>query len=78
MKYFMDIENPYWKLFVISKYCSISNSNVNTVVTDMNNVESSANTDSSNKENNINNNNNRNNIVNNSSISDSENRNNNN
>jgi len=39
MKYFMNIELLYEKLFVISKYCSISNSNVNTVITDMNNIE---------------------------------------
>jgi len=30
MKYFMDIEKLYEKYFVISKYCQISNSNVNT------------------------------------------------
>ena len=55
--------------FLISKYCPISNSNVNTVITNMNNVESSTDSDSSNEVYNINNNN-RNNIVNNSRISD--------
>jgi len=69
----MDIEKHYGKLFVISKYWPISNSNVNTTVTDMNNLESSSNC--SNEEYSINNNINRNNIVNNSNDIDSENRN---
>ncbi|KAG4098638.1 hypothetical protein H8356DRAFT_1327528 [Neocallimastix lanati (nom. inval.)] len=47
--------------------------NVNTIITEMNNIESSTDSDRSNKVYNINNNNNRNNIVNNGSISDSEN-----
>jgi len=63
------------KFFLNSKYCPISKSNVNTVVTDMNNVESSIDSNSSIEEYNINNNYNRNDIVNNSSISDRENRN---
>jgi len=42
MKYFKDIEILYEKFFIISKYCPISNSNVNTVITDMN-IESSSN-----------------------------------
>jgi len=73
MKYFKDIEILYEKFYIISKCWPISNSNVNTVIIDMNNIESSSDYDSSNKV--INNNNNRNNIVNNSRISDSENRN---
>ena len=40
MKYFMDIDILHDKLFSISKYCPMSNSNVNTVVTDINIVES--------------------------------------
>jgi len=37
MKYFKDIEVLYEKFFfIIFKYCSISNNNVNTVITDMN------------------------------------------
>ena len=40
MKYFKDIEILYKKFYIISKHCSISNINVNTVFTDMNNVES--------------------------------------
>jgi len=39
MEYFKDIKNLYEKIFIISKYSSISNSNVNTIVTDMNNIE---------------------------------------
>jgi len=39
MKYFNDIEILYEKFFIISKYYPISNSNVNTVVTDMNDIE---------------------------------------
>ena len=63
MKYFMDIEKLYEKLFVTRKYCPISNSNVNTIILDMNNIESSIDSDGSNKEYNINNNNSRNNTV---------------
>jgi len=69
MKYFKDIEILYEKFFIISKYCPISKSIVNIVVTDMNNIESSTDSDSSNEVYNINNNNNRNNIVNSSNIS---------
>jgi len=65
MKYFMDLEILYEKLFVISKYCPILNSSVNTFVTDMSNVELSTDSDS---RNNIYNNNITNNIVNNSRI----------
>ena len=75
MKYFKDREVLYEKFFIISKYCSILNSNVNTIVTDMNNVESNTNSNGSNEAYNINNNTCRNNIVHNSSISDIENRN---
>jgi len=42
----------------MTKYCLISNSNVNTVVIDMNNIESSIDSERSNKEYDINNNNN--------------------
>ena len=70
--YFKDIEILYEKYFKISKYCPISNSNVNTVITDMNNIESSTNSYNSNEVYNINNNK-RNNIFNNRRISDSEN-----
>ena len=59
--------------YIISKYCPILNSNVNTVTTDMNNLELSSDSDSSNEVYNINNINNRNNIFNNSRNSDSEN-----
>jgi len=41
--------------FVNTKYCLISNSNVNSVVTDMNNIESSLDFDRSNQGCNINN-----------------------
>jgi len=76
IKYFKYIEILYEKLFAITKYYPISNSNVNTVVTDINNIESSTDSDSSNEVYKINNNNNnRNNIINNSSINDDENRN---
>ena len=75
MKYFMDIEKLYEKLFVTRKYCPISNSNVNTIILDMNNIESSIDPDSSKEEYDIYNNNDRNNIVNNRNISDSENNN---
>jgi len=69
----MDIEILYKKFFIISKYCLISNSNENTIITDMNNVESSTDSDSRNKKYNINNNNNnRNNMKNNNNISDRE------
>ena len=59
MKYFQDIEILYEKLFIISKYCPISSNNINTVITDMNNEESSVDSDSSNEVYNINNNNNK-------------------
>jgi len=72
MKYFKDIEILYEIFYIISKYCPISNSNVDTVITDMNNIEQSSDSDSSNEVYNINNINNRNNIVNNSRNSDSE------
>jgi len=75
MKYFKDIEALYEKFFIISKYSPISNSKVSIVIADMNNIESSTDSDSSNEVYNINNNNNRNNIVNNSRNSDCENRN---
>jgi len=74
MKYFKDIKILYEKFYIISKYCPISNSNVNTVITNMNNIELSSDSDSSNEVYN-NNNNNRNNFINNSRISNSENRN---
>jgi len=74
VKYFKDIEILYEIFYIISKYCPISNSNVDTVITDMNNIELSSDSDSSNEVYNINNINNRNNIVNNSRNSDSENR----
>jgi len=47
----MDIEILYEKnfFFIITKYSPISNSNVNTVITDMKNIESSTDSDSSNK-----------------------------
>jgi len=51
------MKNCLWLI----KYCPISNSNVDTVVTYMNNVESSTDSDSSNKVHNNNNNNNNNN-----------------
>ena len=75
MKYFKDIEILYEIFYIISKYYPISNSNVDTVITDMNNIELSSDSDSSNEVYIINNINIRNNIVNNSSFSDSENRN---
>jgi len=71
MKYCKDIEILYEKIYIISKYCPILNSNANTVITNMNNIESSTDSDSSNKLYNINNNNNKNNIVNNNRINDS-------
>jgi len=75
MKYFKDIEILYEIFYIISKYCSLSNSNVDTVITDMNNIEQSSDSDSSNEVYNINNINIRNNIVNNSRNCDSGNRN---
>jgi hypothetical protein len=72
MKYFKDIEILYEIFYIISKYCPISNSNVDTIITDMNNIELSSDSDSSNEVYNINNINNRNNIVNNNRNSDSE------
>jgi len=71
---FKDIEILYEKFYIISKYCPISNSNEDTVITDMNNIELNSDSDSSNEVYNINNINNRNNMVNNSRNSDSENR----
>ena len=73
MKYFKDIEILYEIFYIISKYCPISNSNVDTVITYMNNIELSSDSDPSNEVYNINNINNRNNIVNNSRNGDSEN-----
>jgi len=76
MKYFKDIEILYEKYIIISKYCQVSNGNENTVVTDMNNVKSSTDSESSNEVYNINNNDdNKYNIVNNSRMSDNGNRN---
>jgi len=75
MKQYMDIEILYVKFFIITKYCSISNNNVDTVVIDMNNVESSIASNSSKEEYNVNNNNDRNSVVNNNNSIDSENRN---
>jgi len=49
MKYFKGIEILYENIFIISKYFPLSNNNVNTVITDMNNVESSTNSDCSNE-----------------------------
>jgi len=49
MKYFKDIEILYEKFYIISKYCPISNSNVDTVNTDMINIELSSDSDSSNE-----------------------------
>ena len=75
IKYFKYIEILYEKLFAITKYYPISNSNVNTVVTDINNIESSTDSDSSNEVYKINNNNNnRNNIINNCNSIESKNR----
>jgi len=72
MKYFKDIDILYEKFYIISKYCPILNSNVNTVITDMNNIELSSDSDSSSEVYYINS---RNNIVNNSRNSGYENRN---
>ena len=75
MKYFKDIEILYEIFYIISKNCPISNSNVDTVITDMNNIELSSDSDSSNEVYNIINIiYNRNDIVNNSRNSDIENR----
>ena len=74
MKYFKDIEVLYEKFFIISKYCPILN-NVNIVITDMSNVESSTDSNSINEVYNIYINNNKNNIVNINSFSNRENRN---
>ena len=74
MKYFKYIEILYEVFYIISKYCQISNSNVDTVITDMNNIELSSDFNSSKEVYNINNINNSNNTVNNSRNSDSENR----
>ena len=41
-KYFKDIEILYEKFYIIFKYYPISNSNVDTVITDMNNIELSS------------------------------------
>jgi len=41
MKYFMNIEIIYEKIYIIIKYFPTSNSNRNAVGTDMNNIESS-------------------------------------
>ena len=49
MKYFKDIEILYEIFYIISKNCPISNSNVDTVITDMNNIELSSDSDSSNE-----------------------------
>jgi len=49
MKNHKDIEIFFEKFFIISKYCPISNSNKNAVIRDMNNVESSTDSDSSNE-----------------------------
>jgi len=49
MKYFKDIEILYEIFYIIYKYCPISNSNGNTVVTDMNNIKSSTDSNSSNE-----------------------------
>ena len=72
---FKDIEFPYEKFCIISKYRPISNSDEDTVITDINNIELSSDSDSSNKVYNIYNINNRNNIANNRRNSNSENRN---
>jgi hypothetical protein len=54
----------FFFFFIISKYCSISNNKVNIVVTDMSNLESNTDFDSSKEVYNININSNWNNIVN--------------
>jgi len=76
-KYFKDIEILYEIFYIIFKYCPISKNNVDvdTLITDMNNIELCSNSNSSNEVYNMNNSNNRNNIVNNSRNNDSENRN---
>ena len=55
MKYFKDIEILYEIFYIISQYCPISNSNVDTVITDMNNIELSSDSDSTNEVYNTNN-----------------------
>ena len=55
MKHFADIEFLFGKICVMSKICPISNSNINTDVTNINNIESG--TDSSNSMNSDNNSN---------------------
>ena len=59
IKYFKDIEKLYENFFEISKYYSISNGKVNIVAIDMNNIESSTDSDSSSEVYYINNNSNR-------------------
>jgi len=61
------------KYFIISRYCPLLNSNVNTVVTDMKKIELSTYSNSNNEEYNINNNNysNSNSVVDNSNNIDS-------
>jgi len=48
IKYFKEIEVIYEKFFIFSKYYPILNNNVNTIITDMNNIESSTDSDSNN------------------------------
>ena len=55
MKYFKNIEILYEIFYIISKYCPIANSNVDTVITNMNNIELSPDSDNSNEVYNINN-----------------------
>jgi len=71
----MDLKFFMKKFFLISKYCPILNSNVNTVVTDMNNIELSIDSDSSKEGYYINSNSSRNNIVTNSNNIDNKNKN---
>ena len=66
------MEILYEIFYIISKYDPKSNSNVDIVITDMNNIKLSSDSDTSNEVYNINNINNRNNIV--SKNSDSQNR----
>jgi len=75
MYHFKDIKFLYKKFFIISQFCPMPNNNVNIVITDMNNIESSIDSNSGNEVYNINNNNNRNNITNNYRINDRENKN---
>ena len=53
----MDIEILYEKIFIITKYCPILNSNVKTVITYMNNIDLSTYSENSNEVYNNNNNN---------------------